>query len=305
MIQISGLTKQFRRNQPPAVKGLNLEIADGEIMGFAGLNGAGKTTTIRVATGIIFPTSGTVLVDGKNIVKQKVEASKRIGWVPELPNFEPNAKPVSLMKYYAGFYGIPSTEAQDRAEELLKRFNIWDARNKKLKDYSQGMKKRFSIAASLIADPQNFLFDETLNGLDPEGVKNLRNFMIGLRKQGKSVFLSSHILSELENVADRVAIIKRGELVSVVERDELPSLGGSSIRIKIQNPDQGVRSLLERYGEVANEGNTYFVRNTSIRESETYKVTEELIRSGYQVIAINVEGAGLEDYFLGLVGEQN
>ncbi len=305
MIEISGLTKQFGRNQAPAVKDLTIEINDGEIMGFAGLNGAGKTTTIRVISGIIFPTSGRVMVDNKDIVKEKVNASKNIGWVPELPNFEPNGKSIALMKYYAGFYGIGPKEAEEKAEQLLKQFSIWGARTKKLKDYSQGMKKRFSIAASLIADPQNFLFDETLNGLDPEGVRNLRNFMEDLKKQGKAVFLSSHILSELERIADRIAIIKDGVLVRIVDGNDLPNLGATFVKVKLQNGNEEAESILGKYGNVEMDGHTYLVRNLSIKEDETYKINEDLVKSGFRVQNFNAEGEGLEDYFLDLVGDQN
>ena len=302
MIQITDLIKQYSRNQPPAVRNLSLEINDGEIMGFAGLNGAGKTTTIRIVCGIIFPTGGKVLVNGKDIVKEKVAASKHIGWVPELPNFEPTGKSVQLLKYYAGFYGIPSKEAETKAETLLKKFNIWDARKRPLKDYSQGMKKRFSIAAAMMGDPDNFLFDETLNGLDPEGVKNMRDFMLSLKKEGKAVFLSSHILSELENVADRIAIIKRGEIVKVVERSELSNLGELSVKIVLQKADDNAVSLLQQFGKPENSGNEITLRSLNIPSDEVYKVTEALFKAGYRVISISTESEGLEDYFLELVG---
>ena len=302
MIQITDLTKQFSRNQPPAVKKLSLEINDGEIMGFAGLNGAGKTTTIRIVCGIIFPTGGKVLVNGKDIVKDKVAASKHIGWVPELPNFEPTGKSVQLLKYYAGFYGIPPKEAEAKAESLLKKFSIWDARKRPLKDYSQGMKKRFSIAAAMMGDPDNFLFDETLNGLDPEGVKNMRDFMLALKKEGKAVFLSSHILSELENVADRIAIIKRGEIVKVVERSELSNLGELSVKIVLQKVDENAVSLLQQFGKPENSGNEITLRSLNIPSDEVYKVSEVLFKAGYRVISISTESEGLEDYFLELVG---
>ncbi|MFG1545077.1 MAG: ABC transporter ATP-binding protein [Thermoplasmataceae archaeon] len=302
MIQITDLTKQYSRNQPPAVRNLSLEINDGEIMGFAGLNGAGKTTTIRIVCGIIFPTGGKVLVNGKDIVREKVAASKHIGWVPELPNFEPTGKSVQLLKYYAGFYGIPPKEAEAKAETLLKKFNIWDARKRPLKDYSQGMKKRFSIAAAMMGDPDNFLFDETLNGLDPEGVKNMRDFMLSLKKEGKAVFLSSHILSELENVADRIAIIKRGEIVKVVERSELSNLGELSVKIVLQKADDNAVSLLQQFGKPENSGNEITLRSLNIPSDEVYKVSEALFKAGYRVISISTESEGLEDYFLELVG---
>ncbi|MCL4421324.1 MAG: ABC transporter ATP-binding protein [Candidatus Thermoplasmatota archaeon] len=302
MIQISSLTKSYKKNQPSAVKNLSLDIDDSEIVGFAGLNGAGKTTTIRVACGIIFPSSGRVSIDGKDIVKEKVQASKNIGWVPELPNFEPNGRAVPLLKYYAGFYGISSSDAESRAEELLKKFSIWDSRKKKLKDYSQGMKKRFAIAAAMMGDPKNFLFDETLNGLDPEGVRDMRNLMVNLRNDGKAVFLSSHILSELENVADRIAIISRGELIKVIERSELSNLGSSFIEINVQNPDDKVESMLEPYGKVERSGNIYYIRNLKINANEGYKINQTLVSSKYNVISMSVKYEGLEDYFLNLVG---
>ena len=303
MIQIQGLTKQYSKRQPPALRDMNLEINPGEIMGFAGLNGAGKSTTIRIVSGIIFPTSGKVLVNGHDIVKEKVEASKHIGWVPELPNFDPNGKAVPLLKYYAGFYGIHPREAEEKAEMLLKKFNVWEARKRPLKEYSQGMKKRFSIAAAMIGDPDNFLFDETLNGLDPEGVKNMRDFMLSLKKDGKAVFLSSHILSELENVADRIAIIRRGELIKVIERSELGNLGKTSIRITLQTSDARVAGVLEEYGSVEINGNVIYLRDLKLPMEESYKISEALFSAGYRVISIASESEGLEEYFLQLVGE--
>ncbi len=304
MIEIRDLTKVYGRTQTPAVKGLNLEISDGEILGFAGLNGAGKSTTIRLVSGIIFPTAGNVTIDHKDIVKDKIEASKNIGWVPELPNFEPNAKSIPLLKYYAGFYGMKGHELEERIEVLLKRFNIWEARNKKLKEYSQGMKKRFSIAAAMIGEPQNFLFDETLNGLDPEGVRNMREVMLQLKKDGKAVFLSSHILSELENVADRIAIIKKGELIRVVERSELSSLGSTAIRIRIDNMDKGAMEILEKYGKVETVDHTLIVKDLKIDSAEANKINKELAKSEYDVSFFEISGEDLEDYFIELVGEK-
>ena len=303
MIQITGLTKQYGKNRAPAVKELSLEINSGEIMGFAGLNGAGKTTTIRIISGIIFPTSGKVLINGKDIVREKVESSKHIGWVPELPNFDPNGKSMSLLKYYSGFYGVSPAEAEEKAEKLLKKFNIWEARKIPLKSYSQGMKKRFSIAAAMMGDPDNFLFDETLNGLDPEGVKNMRDFMLSLRKEGKAVFLSSHILSELENVADRIAIIRRGSIIKVVERSDLSNLGNISMRIQIKNPDENVDSVLQKFGNVTKDRNVFKITEMKISKDDAYLISDALFKAGYKINSMGTESEGLEEYFLELVGE--
>ncbi len=301
MIEINELTKFYGKNPVPAVSNLNLEINNGEIVGFAGLNGAGKTTTIRVISGIIFPSKGTVMVNNHDIVKDKVQASKSIGWVPEIPNFELNTKAIPLLKYFGGFYGLKGPSLDAKIEELMKKFNIWDARNKKLRDYSQGMKKRFSITAAAIADPDNYLFDETLNGLDPEGVRDMRSLILSLKKSGKAVLLSSHILSELENIADRIAIIKEGKLIKIIERSELSNLGSATVRITIDNFDKDAGDLLEKYGTVEVSGNLVVVRELKVSATEAKKINAVLAKHGYEVSKFDITGEGLEDYFLGLV----
>ncbi|EQB65512.1 MAG: ABC transporter ATP-binding protein [Thermoplasmatales archaeon I-plasma] len=187
MITIDNLTKIYSPKERAAVDGLSLEIRDGEIVGFVGLNGAGKSTTIRIAAGVTLPTSGDVLVDGKSITREKTDASRQIGWVPELPNFEMNAKAVPLLRYFAGYYGLTKDQEKEHIDELLKQVGLWEHRNKKLRAYSQGMKKRFSLAESLIGDPNNLMFDETLNGLDPEGVQFVRNLILDQKKKGKAI----------------------------------------------------------------------------------------------------------------------
>ncbi|KJE49586.1 MULTISPECIES: ABC transporter ATP-binding protein [Acidiplasma] len=295
MINLREFSKSY--NQFMAVSNLTLEIKNGEIMGFAGLNGAGKTTTIRAISGLIFPTGGSIEVDGHNIVNDKVMASMQIGLVPEFPNFELDAKPLQLLKYYAGFYGINSADAEKRAIELLKKLGIYQYADKKLKMYSQGMKKRFSIASALIGDPNNYLFDETLNGLDPQGVKDVRDLMLSLKKEGKCVFLSSHILTELQNVADRIAIIKQGRLIKILERDDLANLGNTVIKIGIRNPDNNINSVLKGYGDVIFENSFYFIRNAS-KNLDTSEINSELVKSGYRVFYISRESEALEEYFL-------
>ena len=210
MIQIDAATKIFSKKDKPAADAVSLKAADGEIVGFVGLNGAGKTTTIRMAAGVSLPTSGSISIDGHDIVSDKVEACRRIGWVPEIPNFEPSTRALSLMEYFAGFYGIPASEAKERSLELLRTVGLGGEEGKKLRAYSQGMKKRFSLAVSMLGGPRNYLFDEVLNGLDPEGIRYFRRLMVDLRSKGVAVLLSSHILVEVESLADRVVFIHMG-----------------------------------------------------------------------------------------------
>lgn len=302
MIEIQGATKIYSRKAQPALSNLDLEMNNGEILGLVGLNGAGKTTTIRMTSGIIFPTSGKVMVDGFDIVKQKVKAARNVGWIPEFPNFEPNAKPLPLMKYFAGYYGMKSEEANKKIMDLLEKISLKPYLNRKLRNYSQGMKKRFAIAESIVGDPQNVLFDETLNGLDPEGVLFVRNLMFELRKQGKAILLSSHILSEVEDVADRVAIIDHGKLIKVLKRNELKSLGKLRVHLQIENFNDQCKALLSEYGEVEVDESEIVLRDTTIQYDQVSVIPEKLVNSGYRIRKFDPVGESLEDYFFELIG---
>jgi ABC-2 type transport system ATP-binding protein len=288
----------------PAVENLSLDVDNGEIVGFAGLNGAGKTTTIRACSGIILPTSGNIRIDGNDIVAEKKKASVSIGWVPEFPNFELNARPVPLLKYYGRFYGMNKVDLESRIEILLKAVGLTEHTQKRLKNYSQGMKKRFSFASALLSDPGNLLLDETLNGLDPEGIRYVKELVISMKNEGKSILLSSHILSELENVADRIAIISAGKIVALVDHSDLTHLGNSiSIRISVSNIDKMISSFLDRYGNATISGSDIIITNVNVGEKEAGKLNNELARAGYLVYRFSVEGEKFEDYFLNLVGD--
>lgn len=304
VIEVEDFTKTFGRNDEPAVKSISFEVQNGEILGLAGLNGAGKTTTIRAISGIILPSTGTITVDGHNIVTDKIQASRGIGWVPEFPNFEPNARAIPLLKYYAGFYGIKGQEAEKLARELLRQVDLEPAVRKKLRSYSQGMKKRFALASAMISSPQNFLFDETLNGLDPEGINYLRKLIVKFKEEGKAIFLSSHILNELENLADRTIIIHRGEIIETLSRDRMRNLGKPVLKVRLNKVDSQAIKLLEEYGTVSVEGDTLTVINLKSGPGSADDVNAELIKAGYKVSMFNVQGASLEEYFFQLVGEK-
>jgi ABC-2 type transport system ATP-binding protein len=301
MIQVHALTKQYSKSQPLALDSATFDVNDGQIVGFVGLNGAGKTTAIRLAVGITLPTSGSVSVDGHDIVEEKVEASKRLGWVPELPNFEANAKAVSLLQYFAGFYGIPATEAKSKSMELLGLVGLQGAEKRKLRAYSQGMKKRFSLASSMISDPQNFLFDEVLNGLDPEGIRFFRQLMLDFKAKGKAVLLSSHILMEVESIADLVVIIHKGKIIKRITRNELSNLGSPGIKLRVGGFDERAKNLLKSYGEVRVEGDSILLSGTSADPAD---INASLVKLGYRVGEVSPQREGLEDYFLDLIKEK-
>ena len=304
MIEINGVSKSYLPKQPLAVDDVTLDMKDGEILGLVGLNGAGKTTTIRMACGIILPTRGSIKIDGFNIVSQKLEASRRIGWVPEFPNFEPNARPLTLMKYFAGFYGITGTDAETLIRSSLDKVGLTPYLGRKLSGYSQGMKKRFSIAESLIGDPQNILFDETFNGLDPEGVVFVRSMIKDLKGKGKAILLSSHILTEVQNIADRVAIISHGKLVRTLTNHEIRNLGKETIYISIDNPDSNLQGLLGKYGDVTVTGKDIVLKDLSVAREQYPEISSELVKNGYLLRSIQTAGESLEEYFFSIVGDK-
>src|SRR5256884_4625750 len=303
MLEIRNATKTFSQKRGPAINSVSFNVANGEVVGFVGLNGAGKTTTIRIAVEVSLPTSGTVLIDGHDITNEKAEASKSIGWVPELPNFEPNAKAWSMMRYLAGFYNIDREEARRRSKDLLASVGLSGFENRKIRTYSQGMKKRFSLAVSLLSDPQNFLFDEVLNGLDPEGIHFFRELMRGQKRMNKAILLSSHILTEIENVADRIVFIHRGRVIKIVTRDELAAYEGEKgvLRIILQNiTDDAVSYLKSLGGTALVQGNEVILSDF---RGDSSQVNSELVKKGIPVREIKFEKTGLEQYFFDLIGK--
>lgn len=303
MITIENLTKVYSAKEGTAVDNFTLEIKNGEILGFVGLNGAGKSTTIRISAGVTLPTSGDVYIDGKSITREKTGASKHVGWVPELPNYEINAKPVPLMKYFAGYYGLTGDQEEKNISELLKEVGLWEYRNKKLRTYSQGMKKRFSLAESLIGDPNNLMFDETLNGLDPEGVQFVRQLVTDQKKKGKAVLLSSHILSEIEAVSDRIAIIHHGKLVKILDRAELNALGREKITLEIDNFDDKAFGALSKYGDVRETGDGILLTSLKIGKEIYPEIVSTLVQLGYRVRRFEPSGESLEEFFFSTIGE--
>jgi ABC-2 type transport system ATP-binding protein len=303
MIEIANLTKRYGgKGGAAALDDVTFSVNDGEIVGFVGLNGAGKTTTIRIASGVAFPSSGKVTIDGHDIVTRKREASECLGWVPEFPNFDQNAKAKSLLLYFAGFRQIETGVAEERASELFQQLELSGNESKKLSAYSQGMKKRFSLALALLPDPKNLLFDELLNGLDPQGIQFIRSLMLDLKKRGKSVLLSSHILSEIEVVSDRIVFINGGRIIKVVTRDELASIEQSKsvLRMVVPNLNEAGLNYLRTLGSVNVESGSVTLSGFG---GDPSVVSAELMRRGFLLREFSLEKTSLEEYFFRLVGE--
>lgn len=231
VVEIEDLTKDYevgflKKKKVRALDGLTLAVEGGQIFGFLGANGAGKTTTLKLLMRLIYPTGGRARILGKDI--DDVSMHARIGYLPENPYFYDYLTARELMDYCGQIFGIPAAERQRRTKDLLTRVGLeeksWD---KQLRKFSKGMLQRTGLAQALVNDPEIVFLDEPMSGLDPMGRREVRDLIASLREQGKTVFMNSHILSDIEVLCDRAAILQKGKLSSVGSLDELRRQSGS------------------------------------------------------------------------------
>jgi len=225
-IEILGLAKNYpmgfwRKRPKVALRPLHLTVEQGEVFGFLGPNGAGKTTTLKLLMGLVFPTAGTARLLGLEMDDPQVRA--QIGFLPEQPYFYDYLTAKELLEYYAQLSGVPGKERSARAEKMLARVGLADAARLQLRKFSKGMLQRVGLAQAILHDPRLVFLDEPMSGLDPMGRREVRDLIQQLQQEGKTVFFSTHILSDAEALCDRVAVIHQGELRGVGAVAELTS----------------------------------------------------------------------------------
>lgn len=301
MIVVENLNKRYPGSSSPAIREVCFEVRDSEILGLVGLNGAGKTTTIRVIVGVSLPTSGRVLVDGFEIVSEKAQASNSIGWVPEYLSCVPEARAGRLLEYYAGFHGLRGASARDQVKEVLSEVGLSEHEDALVRTFSQGMRRRLGLAAAMLSDPQNLLLDEVMNGLDPVGLAFVRQWILDLRDEGRCILLSSHLLSELQMVADRIAFIHRGRVIRVIRCEELAQAGEKALHLKISNFDDGAIRYLREVGSISTDRDHVIVSRPTAPSSD---INAELVRRGYYVTEIWSEDLSLEAFFHEIIRQQ-
>src|ERR1700722_17769338 len=226
-IQIEGLTKDYpvsywRPGKRRSLDNLTLQVEEGEVFGFLGPNGAGKTTTLKLLMGLIFPTAGTARVRGHSI--EDVRMHREIGYLPEQPYFYDYLTARELLDYYARFFGYGSAERRERVSGILDRVGLANSANVQLRKFSKGMLQRAGIAQAILHDPKVVFLDEPMSGLDPVGRREVREIITDLKKQGCTVFFSTHILSDAEMLCDRVAVLVGGKLQGVGAPSEIVSV---------------------------------------------------------------------------------
>ncbi len=221
MIEINGVSKTYAKGSVKAVDDISLEIRNGEIFGFLGPNGAGKTTTLKMITGILRPDGGNIKINGIDIVKEPVEAKKHIGFVPDNPEIFNRLTGMEYLNFIADIYDVPDKERYDKINEIAEEFKIKDALTSSVNSYSHGMRQKLVLIGALLHNPDVWVLDEPMVGLDPEAAFELKNRMRKHADSGNSVFFSTHIMEVAEKLCDRVGIIKKGKIVFVGTVDEL------------------------------------------------------------------------------------
>ena len=220
MIEIKNLSKSYKKGKK-VIDNLNLEIKDGGIFGFLGPNGAGKTTTIKMITGILGIDEGDILIDGKSIIKNPIEAKKSFGFVPDNPDMFLKLKGIEYLNFIADVYEIPTEERIAKIDELSKKFEMQTVLNNKMQSYSHGMRQKMIIMGVLLHNPKNLILDEPMTGLDPKSSFDLKQIMREHTKKNNTVFFSTHILEVAEKLCDRVGIINKGKLIFVGTYEEM------------------------------------------------------------------------------------
>jgi ABC-2 type transport system ATP-binding protein len=306
-IEIIGLSKDYpvgfwRKRMRRSLDNVSLEVSENEIFGFLGPNGAGKTTTLKLLMGLIFPTAGTARVRGHSI--RDVSMHREIGYLPEQPYFYDYLTARELLDYYARFFGFNRADRQTRISRFLELVGLSAAADVQLRKFSKGMLQRVGIAQAIIHDPQVVFLDEPMSGLDPVGRREVRDIIFDLKRQGRTVFFSTHILSDAETLCDRVAVLHQGKLQGMGAPGEIVSMETHGMEILFElraGPGTGISTAAR--AKLANRAKQTGGRyRLDVPESELYPALEELRASDARILSITPLRPTLEDYFFKLVG---
>jgi ABC-2 type transport system ATP-binding protein len=221
MIRINDVSKTYAKSQVKAVDGINLEVKSGEIFGFLGPNGAGKSTTIKMLTGILTPDSGTIQIADVNTADDPVLAKSKVGYVPDNHETYDTLKGIEYLNFIGTMFGMDAAALKDNIEKYAALFNMTDALGSLISSYSHGMKQKIMVIAALIHDPEVWILDEPLTGLDPQSAFQIKTIMRERADAGKTVFFSSHVIDVVEKVCDRIAIINNGKIIAVDTLDNI------------------------------------------------------------------------------------
>ncbi len=304
MIEMNGLSRSFGKTR--VVDNLNLRVKKGEVFGFLGPNGAGKTTTVRMLTCLIRPTEGTALLDGLDIRREgdAMGIRKKVGLLTESPGLYDTLSARRNLEFYARLYEVPEALRNERIEHYLKMMGLWEKRDEPVGGFSKGMKQKMAIARCLIHEPGVLFLDEPTSGLDPEASRIVRDFILELKGEGRTIFLCTHNLDEADRICDRIAIMK-GTILGIDAPSRMKDeLYGRSITVQLKELAPG---LLERIGSLGfvnnleSNGNT-LTMNVGSPEHDNPLLVKTLVSLGADVQFVYENKHSLEEVYFKIVG---
>ncbi|WP_286923572.1 MULTISPECIES: ABC transporter ATP-binding protein [Lysinibacillus] len=298
IVQTENLSKSFGKEQ--AVSNINLKIRKGEIYGFLGPNGAGKTTTIRMLLGLMKPSSGTIKIFQKDVTKERINILAKVGSLVENPSYYPHLTAYENLEALRKVLGVPKS----RIDEVLAIVRLKDAANKKVKGFSLGMKQRLGIAASLLHNPELLILDEPTNGLDPSGIIEIRNLIKRLPAEfGMTIIISSHLLSEIDQMATQVGIVSKGKMIFQDSIEAMRKSAQPKVFIKVSDAEKGWRSLVAH--GIKAEHKEGLISLDECSDEKVAHIVQILVQEGILVYRVEEEKRSLEDIFLQMTtGEQ-
>src|SRR5262245_28697402 len=297
-IETENLTKDYptgflHMKARRSLENLTMQVGEGESFGFLGPNGAGKSTTLKLLMGIIFPTSGSAKILGRPI--SDVSMHKEIGYLPEQPYFYDYLTAAELLDYFAQFFGFGGAQRKERVARMLKKVGLETAGKIQLRKYSKGMLQRAGMAQAILHDPKVVILDEPMSGLDPVGRREVRDIILELKREGKTVMFSTHILSDAEMLCDRVGVIVGGKLRGMGAPEQLVDVKTQGMEILFEFAAQSVAPLVAK---ATRTGDRYRLH---VSEQELYGAIEQLRAAGAKIISVERVKATLEDFFMHLV----
>jgi len=302
-VEVTSLTKSF--GELLAVDGISFEVKKGELFGFLGPNGAGKTTTIRMLTGVIKPDKGTAAIFGYDILKQGLKTRQLMGIVPEMANAYVDLSAWNNLMLIGALYGVPKKQRTERAESLLKKFELYERRNHVVKGFSKGMKQKLLLCMALISEPQILFLDEPTSGLDVESQRRIKDTIKEYNADGTTVFLTTHNMEEANQLCDRIAIINHGKIAAIdsPERLRLRSSGLQSIEISFDKTvnTEDLLSIkgVEKAAKMGDKLKLYVEETSPVIDALVdYARSKEI-----NIVTINTLAPSMEDVFLKLVKE--
>jgi len=304
-IETVNLTKRYGRLT--AVDKLTLNVSANTVHGFLGPNGAGKTTTIKVLVGLLRPDEGVARIFGQEVSGDKPDVRSRIGYMPELPKFPRHLKGWELLDIYGRMYGLSQQERRDQLPKLFELVGLKGRENDLIGKYSKGMQQRLGIAQALLNDPQLVILDEPSLGLDPVGMVEVRELIKGVAKEGMTVFLSSHLLFEVQQVCSHVTIIHKGVTLAsdTIENVSHKIRGPTALQIEVTKLTKTLVENLRKLPfvtEVKTEDNKLNIM-LETRDDIRPQVSETITNSGGTIVSMNLVGHSLEEVFVQLVGK--